>query len=269
MRISLSIIWLFFALPSLWSASEISVPVGIAKFIPLDIFLTKPMKWGMLIFSIFLLINYMKNQKILLSTIGLSLVSLVIFTLEESSGVFNRVSMLTMVWVAQSLAILLYRRKEVEIYPRMIHFTLQIIAVSYMMSAYSKWSSSGLHWVSDGKNIDLQIVKSFYFHWTDGGDKAPILQGEKMMGVVHGNHILITIVLWFSLILESASIFLLFHKKWTRVFGVLLFAMHVGIYVIMGILILPVILPMLIFTINPLYVISEFILKTKILIQHK
>ncbi len=266
-RVSFAVVWACFAFPSIWSANEISVPVGISQFIPLQLFLWKPIKWLVLIFACYLLVNYCKNQKLLLSTLGLSVLSIIIFTLEESSGVFSRVSLLSTIWMAQCMAVFLYRNESTNLAKHMIHFSIQLVSVSYMLSAYSKWTSSGLHWVSDGKYIDLQILKSFYFHWTDNGSILPILQGEKMIHVMHDNQLISLLVLWFSLILETLAFCLVFSKKWAKIFGVLLLSMHIGIFVIMGgILIVPVIAPMLIFTLNPFYLLWEFILKTRNLI---
>ena len=91
-----------------------------------------------------------------------------------------------------------------------------------------------------------------------------------MMHIVHENQWFINLVLWFSLLLESLVFLMLWNRKATRIFGYLLICMHLGIYVIMGgILILPVFIPMLIFTLNPVYAATKTWTKLKHLIGLK
>lgn len=252
-RVSFALAWMYFAFPSLWSAVEISIPVGIAKFISLEIFIWPPMKIVLMLIAFILLINYVRNQYSFLSLCTMSVISIVIFTIEESSGVFNRVSLLSMIWIAQTVALGIFFKSTQDVYNRMIHFSLQVISVAYLLSAYSKWSTSGLHWAIDGKYLDLQILKGYYFHWTDKGDYSQIRQGENMAQLMGANQLVIQITLLFSLFIESCSFLLLWKRNVTFKYGLLLLAMHVGIYIVMGILIWPVILPMVIFTLNPLY----------------
>lgn len=253
LRVSFALAWIYFAFPSLWSAAEISIPVGIAKYIPLDIFIWPPMKIALMFISLVLLIKYVRNQYSFYSLCTMSVISIVIFTIEESSGVFNRVSLLSMIWIAQAVAVGMFFKSTQDVYNRMIHFSLQVIAMAYLLSAYSKWSTSGLHWAIDGKYLDLQILKGYYFHWTDKGDYSQIRQGENMVQIMSANQFAIQMTLLFSLFIESCSFLLLWKRNVTFKYGLLLLAMHVGIYVVMGILIWPVILPMVIFTLNPLY----------------
>ncbi|MEY4659586.1 MAG: hypothetical protein RJB36_1352 [Bacteroidota bacterium] len=259
MRFSLAITWMYFAFPSLWNAVEVSVPVGIASFIPLGIFLLVPVKIAVLFSASYFLGQYVYGTKQQLATLVISIISLLIFTMEESSGVFSRVSLLTLVWMVQFLAYVISANKPEDRHHRIIHASLQMIVAAYLLSAYSKWSSSGWHWVSDAKNLDLQVLKGFYFHWADNGNLSQIHKGNEMIQVVHQNQWLINLVLWFSLLLESFVFLMLWNRNATRIFGYMLVCMHIGIYVIMGgILILPVIMPMVIFTLNPLYRITEY-----------
>ena len=159
MRLSMAISWVCFAFPSLWFASELTVPVGVASFVPLDVFLLLPVKIIVLLIASYFLLQYVYGEKKRWATLVLSLISPLIFTMEESSGVFSRVSLLTMVWVVQFLAFVLFSKQKEGLHNRVIHFSIQMIAVAYSLSAYSKWSSSGWHWVLDGQNLDLQILK--------------------------------------------------------------------------------------------------------------
>ena len=254
MRLSMAISWVCFAFPSLWFASELTVPVGFASYVPLDVFLLLPVKILVLLIASYFLLQYVYREQKRWATLVLSVISLLIFTMEESSGVFSRVSLLTMVWVVQFLAFVLFSKQKEGLHNRVIHFSIQMIVVAYSLSAYSKWSSSGWHWVLDGQNLDLQILKGFYFQWADHGDVYHLQNGKVMMHIVHENQWFINLVLWFSLFLESSVFLMLWNRKVTRIFGFLLICMHLGIYVIMGgILILPVFIPMLIFTLNPVY----------------
>lgn len=129
-----------------------------------------------------------------------------------------------------------------------------MIAIGYFLSGLSKLRTSGISWIQDGTRMPLQILKSFNNNFNDYGDFAYLEQGNAMAHFIDSNPMLVYVILAITLLLELGAISVLFFsRRYMIIYGLLLFLMHQGIYIVMNIKIVSIMKPMIILLVNPAY----------------
>lgn len=238
------------------SFQSIPMPQGICKLIPCELFLDGYPKYALILVIIVASLFYILEIKQMYTCLVIFIISILLFTIEESNGILNRSSLFTFVFFAQFLAYLLYHYdNKSDIKKNRIQFSVQVIAAGYTLSALSKLFHSGIFWIHDGKRITLQILKSFYTMYVTDGDTKWVIKGENMVTFIENHPLIVSFLLSTSLFLELFALFSIKSKKHALIYGLLLTFMHLGIYIVMDIAIVSILVPMLLFMVNPLYII--------------
>ncbi len=255
-KISVAFFWFSLVTNSTIEASGLPYPSGILSFFePLSF----ASKYTVLICSIsaaVLIIFYLAEKWMTATTFFMFLLSLVLFTMEESCGIQNRKGLITMVFLAQSIA---YLRNNKYLSEDRIQFPIQIITAGYVLAGISKIKDSGIHWILDGPQISLQIMKSYSFAYFDSGDVAQLRTGINYSDFILNHSVLVSGFLSLALAFELFAWLAIKNKRCAFTIGILLTAMHLGIYFSLDILIKGVFYPMLVFMVNPLYLVFVFI----------
>lgn len=249
-------LWVKLASIVLSSFQTIPMPQGICKILPCELFLAGYPKYVLIIVIFFASLFYILEIKQMLTCLAIFILSTLLFTIEDSNGILNRNSIFTFVFFAQFLAYLLYNYdSKTNLKKNRIQFSVQVIAAGYTLSALSKLFNSGIFWVEDGKRITLQILKSYYSLYVDYGNTTILDKGLKMANFIENHTTLVYFLLGTSLILELFALVSILSKKHALIYGLLLTAMHIGIYIVMDIAIVSILIPMLLFMVNPLHII--------------
>jgi hypothetical protein len=254
MKIALVIFWLKSILVIFIEDIFIPMPIGVLSFLPPNFIIGTPFKLICLIIIIIALFNYISEKQMIWTTLFLFLISVLVFTIEESNGIFLRNDLFSFVFFAQFLSYI-FKDKNIDlnIEKNRVQFSVQVIAVGYTLSAISKLNTSGINWVIDGRKMPLQIMKSFFYSYVNDGNYYYIQKGNEMIKTFNNNLYLIYFLLGISLLLELFALVSIFNKKNALIYGLLLMLMHVGIYIVLDIAIKGIYIPMLIFMINPLF----------------
>jgi hypothetical protein len=134
-----------------------------------------------------------------------------------------------------------------------IQFSVQLISISYTISAISKLNTSGLNWITDGLLMPLQIMKTNYFGFVNDGNIAHITNARQIINLLDKYSFGVMFVLAFTLIIELFAVVSIINKKYAFVYGILLVFMHIGIYLVLDVAIGGTYIPMLIFMVNPMF----------------
>lgn len=252
----LIVFWVKLASIVLDSFQTIPMPQGICKLFPCELTLSGYPKYILISVIIVMAVFYILEIKQMFTCLVIFIISTMLFTIEESNGILNRNSLFTFVFFAQFLAYSLHKYdSKTDIKKNRIQFSVQVIAAGYTLSALSKLFTSGIFWVHDGKRISLQILKSYYSLFVNNGDSKIFDKGITMVNFIENHPLLVYFLLGSSLILELFALLSIRSKKHALVYGTLLFCMHIGIYIVMDIAIVSILIPMLLFMINPFYII--------------
>jgi hypothetical protein len=254
MKSSFSLIWLLSFLLVFSRYNYAPTPESIFKLLPGSFYLSYNAKIFLLSTNLLLIYFYIMEKHIWWSLLGLSLISLFAFSLEDSNSDFNRNTMITGIFFAQFFA---YSIKKIyldfDIEKYRIQFSVQLISISYTISAISKLNTSGLNWITDGLLMPLQIMKTNYFGFVNDGNIAHITNARQIINLLDKYSFGVMFVLAFTLIIELFAVVSIINKKYAFVYGILLVFMHIGIYLVLDVAIGGTYIPMLIFMVNPMF----------------
>lgn len=260
MKACFSALWAFSFLLIIYRYSYAPTPEGIFVLFPNGFYLNYYTKLFLLLITAICTYNYVTEKHMWPSLLCLSLISLFAFSLEDSNSDFNRNNMITGIFWAQFFAYLIKKKyADFNVEKYRVQFSIQIIAVAYTLSAISKLSTSGIKWVSDGMLMPLQILKTNYFVFVNDGNIKHISDALDMVGLINKYSHAVLFVLACSLAIELFALVSVFNKKCAFFYGILLLFMHIGIYIVLDIAILGAYVPMLVFMVNPVFLLYTFL----------
>lgn len=254
-KLSFILFWFGTFYFSILKSNQIPLPIGFCKLFDFQFILSYWNKKFFILSSLVFCAFYIYEYKMSLTCLILFIISTITFSIEESNGIYNRNTLLTIILFVQFISY--FKTDSFTKKNDALQYSIQVIVGSYTLSAISKLLNSGIFWVIDGKRITLQILKSHYQEFSDYGNKTCLIKGNIMVHFIENHQLLLYIVLFISLMLELFSMIALRNKQFSFFYGILLFLMHLGIFYIMDISILPIIVPMVIFMINPLFVLGR------------
>jgi len=256
MKFSVATLWLSAIFLIVRGFSSSPLPIGICTWFPCDFLLHFPFNKILLYSSVIIAYLYIFEIKVLWTSFIMFLISLLVFSIEESNGILERRGLLTFIFLAQFVAYFLHNKKNhFNLKKYRIQFSVQVIAAGYVLAGLSKLIHSGWNWVLDGERITLQILKSHYYTYIDLGNESWLAKGYELVKFIEAHPYLLTFLLASSLLLELGAFLAIYSRRHAIMYGLLLLFMHIGIYWVMEIAIVSILFPMLIFMINPLYLI--------------
>ncbi|HLP53001.1 MAG TPA: hypothetical protein VK154_19065 [Chitinophagales bacterium] len=250
MKLSLVYIWLDIVRHIFINDTFLPYPAGLCTFFDCSFLATPKTAWWFYSVAYFLSILYLFERWMKFTTLCMFLLSLMLFTLEESNGILNRCALYTMIFLAQSIA---YFKAGPNLKKNRLQFAVQIVAAGYFLAGTSKLIASGPGWITDAPYAAVQIAKNYAYGYFNYGNIADMQMGLKQANFVIANKPFIIFLFGMSLVLELTAWVAVMSKRNAFIYGCLLFGMHMGIYYFMDILIVAIYYPMVIILINPLY----------------
>ncbi len=264
MKISFVIFWLNAIVTILSKNNFIAMPIGLLSFLQPNSIIDISFKLMCLITIMVAIYFYIMEKQMIWTTLFLFLISVLVFTIEESNGIFRRNELFSFIFFSQFLSYV-FKAKNIDsnIQKNRVQFSVQVIAIGYTLSAISKLNVSGLNWVFDGKKMPLQIMKSYFYSYVNDGNNFFIQKGNEMIKTFNNNLYLVYFLLGFSLLLEFFAVISILNKKISFIYGLLLLVMHIGIFWVLDVAIKGIYIPMLIFMVNPLFLFWIILKKIK------
>jgi hypothetical protein len=248
----------------LYKFNSIPYPVGIYRLVGHSYFPDHTIKICISVFVVILLALYIADIKMIVCTLLLFVISVLIFSIGESNGMWGRNGLLSIIFMAQFIAYIFhYYGIGRSLNRNRVQFSLQAIAAVYTLAAISKINTSGINWLIDSPNLALQVLKSFSYEYVTTGDVSYQVAGLSKANWIIQHPLLTKILLGGSLLLEAFSFLILINKKWAFFYGLLLLSMHVGIKVFLDLFFPCISMPMVAFCINPLYLAIVLIMACK------
>ena len=227
-------------------------PTGICTLYSFSIFFTSVGKVILSIAIISGVVMYLFEIKMICTLLFLFLISCIVMSYYESSGIFSRATVFSVILFGQLMAYSI-RHYNVDFDLRYwrIQYSVQAVAACYTLAGISKFYASGWGWINVGPLFSLQIIKNYTFLYSDTGAISYIDHAKSMVNELTIHKLSLTIMLAISLILESFCFLAVFNKYVKIIFGIGLLLMHIGIAVILGIGISAIAFPMCIFFLIP------------------
>lgn len=167
--------------------------------------------------------------------------------MEESNGIHNRNALISWLFLAQAIGTTWGKNSS----QKSLQYSAQVVAGTYLLSGLSKLFDAGLSWPIQGQRIGLQIAKSFHQAWADLLNPEHLQSGIDQLAILDQYRSFLPLILAAALLLELGAPLALINSKMMIGIGVLLVAMHLGIFITMNISLLGIAIPMFWVFINP------------------
>ena len=254
-KISMVSIQCFLLIYILYTRTEQPFPSGICRYVDCSFFTREPFR----IFTVLLLLVasafYIREKGMLWSTLVLSVISIFLYSLEESNGNPAENGVLSLIFFTQFIAYLIKKINpafNVSLYR--LQFSAQAFAALYVLAAISKLNEAGLGWfLDDSPKFSLEILRIYYGKYVSTGDVAMLSRGNALADFIMTNLPLMKILLGTALLLEAGAFILAIYGRVSAYYAFLLLCMHVGIYIFMDISFPTVVLPLIVLFMNPLF----------------
>ncbi len=239
----------------LFNRVDVPFPLGLCEWMDCRFALHPMWRWVMAGLIAAGLLAFLLEKKMFYITLFLFCSSMLVHSIEESQGNMGRAGLMSLVFLALFFAYALQRFGVSENVSRnRIQFVAQFIAGVYLLAACSKMSSAGWAWFTESPNVALQVLKSFDNVYFDTGDLSALQKGQATAAWISSHPVLVKLLFGSAIVLETCSFMLLGKKPVAFVYALLLFCMHLGIYQVLHILFQTISYPLIIFLINPLYI---------------
>lgn len=234
---------------------NITINKGVCQFINCNYILMDVIKYPLFLMLFVFSIFYILERRMIWTTFILFSIVFVILSLRESYGVQDRNGLLVLILFSQFIAYSIKHFKpQFNLKKYRIYYSIQVIVASYTLSAISKIYTSHLTWFTNAKYMVNQLVKANQSYLLNNNQSKALIDYKIQFVLEHP--LMITILLSLALFIELFSGLALINKRIRLLWGLFLLAMHIGIYFFFKIQINPFIYPLILFLINPFYLIS-------------
>jgi hypothetical protein len=247
-KVSLMLIWFAFVEYLLRAYNDVPIPAGFCRIFPCALIEYTWFKMVITILMRVFAILYVLEFQMKWATLGIALISLIMFSIEESNGVYTRTAIFSAVFCVQALA---YWYSSHPIAAARA-YSIQVVAAGYSLAGISKVLHSGF-WPADASNLLLQFKKGILNNYYNVGSVEAVQSQVFYLGFFVEHQTLLVVLLTGVLFLELFAFLALVNPRATVVYGILLLTMHIGIHLTMDIFLYPISLPMIILFLNPLY----------------
>lgn len=265
----IKVIWFFYfnniLINHLNQVNSIASPSSICNYLPCSFLLNTNIILILKIAIIVLGILYILEKLMIPVLFILSLLSIIICSTIDSSGVLFRLAGFSLIMIVQFIAYTLHYKNpdKYNLNQLRIHFSLQIIASLYTLSFTSKLASSGILWFIQTEGFSKHVLKSWLYYYVSSGEEHILNKGYFFYNFIQNYPLLIAVGLAIAMFLEGFSFLTIFNPKLAFYWGLGLLSMHVGIYILMDISIYSIVLPMLLFMLNLPAVLTTIIILIK------
>jgi hypothetical protein len=263
LKLFLAFFWLNEMNYMIWETNKVLIPVGVCTIFDCSCISNQGFKVALSLSLLVGLFFYLKSEKYNGITLPLLfLFSVFIISSNESTGVFMRASLFSMVWFGQWLAHLIHKKNPDKLRKYRHQYVVQLITATYCLAGVSKILDAGWNWPEQGSELlALSSIKGFYFDFFDTGNHTNLNLGYSIAYTILNHKTLVCLFLWATLILELSTPLANLSLRLTFFYGILLFLMHRGIDYSMNIVIGGTYYSMLAFMVNPIGIIYLLYLK--------
>ncbi len=257
-KLPFALFWLLFCSRIVIQLTSLHSNKGLCNLIECNLLTGAVAKYVLLFFILLFSVLYVLEKSMLITTFMLFALSFLVFSMHESFGISSRTGVITFVFLAQFIAYWLFTRNknQKKLQHNRIFMPVQVIVTSYTLSGLSKVMTSGTSWFAESEKMVLQILKSNQMQLLDG---HLLLQPTELLSdkinFILEYSVIVFILLLLALIIELTSFIGMLNKKLRLLWGVMLLLLHVGIYMLFEIAIGSFIVTMILFMINPFFII--------------
>jgi hypothetical protein len=250
------ILWLYPVINILFKFNAQPMPVGICHWFNCAVVTLAPVSYILSALAIALTVLYLLEMRMLIVTFLMSLLAVLVFSIEASNGLHGRKEGVSMLLIVQFLAYLRYSiadknfKEATTAHDIAMFYCVQIVAVIFVLAAISKLEVSGIAWVTDSPTIAVRLLRALCMRTIDTGYPVFEQYGRFMVQRIIANPLIVQIGFGMVLVAELFSFCAIFSRRWAWRYGILLVLINIGFIILLGIVISFYFLPILAFLVN-------------------
>ncbi|MCB9365500.1 MAG: hypothetical protein H6587_13085 [Flavobacteriales bacterium] len=225
--------------------------IGICHLFNCNLLAYNFIKFSIIFSAIILSILYILEKWMLLTTLGLSFISMYIFSAGNSNGIFYRSEVLSAILIVQFFAYLFFyfNKNKPTLELNRFRYPIQVIAAIYVLSAIKKLKTTGFSWVLKNEEFAAQAKKSIQIEHANWGFDI-LSYANFIYETLSNNPNFVILILVISLLIELFAFVMIFSKKLTTIYGIILLLFHLGIFLTMFVYVPPIIIILITFVLN-------------------
>ena len=261
-KVTFIILWLMLSCFVVYEFNSVKQEIGLCHFFDCNILYYNLFKVIIIFLAVLLSILYVLDKWMLGTLFLLSIISMFVFSAGNSNGIFYRSEVLSAILIVQFFAyFIFYFSKNLSVLKlNRFRYSIQVIAAIYVLSAIRKLKTTGFSWVFKNQEFAAQAKKSIQIEHVNWG--FDLTNYADFIYNLLSNHPNLTIfILILSLSIELFAFIMIFNKKATMIYGIILLLFHAGIFLTMFVYVPPVIIVLITFVLNVPYLLYVTIKK--------
>lgn len=272
-------LWVYPIIKVIYRYHSIPFPEGLCLLGDYTFISEPPFSHLLTIATLGVSVLYLMERKMVFTTFCIALISVAVFSIERSNGIYHRKELLSAVFIAQFIGYLtayIYRKKkhekEIDAKNLAIRLSIQMVAAGYIIAGLTKVQTAGWEWISESPNAVVHVLKSFSQKSIDTQFGFLLEYGRFMVTNFIAYPNLIRAVFVTALLIELCAFIAMFGRRNARIYGCILLTMHLGMLSMMGVFLVAFVGLILIYLINvPAILVSlyQLLVKRKSVIVNK
>jgi hypothetical protein len=258
-------LWILPVIKVIGRYQSIPFPEGLCLFFDFTFVIQPPFSFIVILCAIAFSVLYLFERSMIITTLSLALISVVVFSIERSNGIFHRKELLSVVFIVQSVAYVRYYlgsknlKSQTTATNLAMKYSVQAIAAGYMIAGITKLQNSGIGWITESPNMVVQIIKSFSQKSIDTQFAFLFDYGKYMSDMLIQYPNFIKVAFTAALLIELFAFIAMLGKRSARTYGFVLLTLHIAMLAMMGIVLAAFVGLLFIYLINiPGFVINLF-----------
>lgn len=218
-------------------------PEGICRWFDCSALADGPLSWITLAVASLLALAYVRGNSPLIITASMACMSVVILSIERCHGVQAREELWSMILLGQTFAQVRHRlgnesfRQTVPEQNILMAYSVQMLTVAYVIAGITKLHTSGIDWVLNSPNVQLQVIKLAAQLKIEFGLEWPSAYADVVVLFIDRCPFLFRTLFALALLTELLAFIGMLSKRLSRLYGVMLLILHAGIMLVMFIII--------------------------------
>lgn len=214
-------------------------PEGICQYLNCAFVATKPATYVVLFLALVGAAFYVAGRLMPVATFLLAVISIIVFSLERSNGIYHREELFSLIFSVQFIACLRWYfssgkyKQEVPLRNVAIFYSISVIAGAYVLAGIAKINGSGFAWITNSPYAALQTLQSFEHKAVDTGWQFLIPYGNFVADLMLKFPFAIQLLFAFALGVELGAFVACFNRKTAQRYGALLLLLHLGMFLLL------------------------------------
>jgi hypothetical protein len=262
LKLTFALFWLQQMVSLATDYQSAPLPIGIYNLFDFSVCFQPPYVWLLYLALLSIVWFYVSEKHMRWVTLAGALLSVVIITHHESNGILKRTTVLSLIWISQTIAYWLYGSDEKRLQIVRLSFSIQMIAALYTLSGIAKLQSVGFQWPTlTVESLPVVALKGALVEYFSRGNILVVEKASVYIQWVLSQQTLFYVLMLMVLLAEVTALTATLSSRLRFLYGIFFTFMHLGIWLFLDIVIAAQACSMILFFLNPAHLLHILVVK--------